>query len=77
MTLFSKKQKRKWYFHHDSATSHTSKETIQYLNENKINFTKSEEWMPASPDAAPMDYAIWGYLKQRLNRTDTKFLDEL
>ncbi|CAF1008388.1 unnamed protein product [Rotaria sordida] len=75
--LFSKKQKRKWYFHQDSAPSHTSKETIQYLNENKINYIKPEEWMPASPDAAPMDYAIWGYLKQQLNRTDTKSLDEL
>ncbi|CAF1337854.1 unnamed protein product [Rotaria sordida] len=60
-----------------SAPSPTSKETIQYLNENKINYIKPEEWMPASPDAAPMDYAIWGYLKQQLNRTDTKSLDEL
>ena len=33
--------------------------------------------MPASPDAAPMDYAIWNYLKRRLNKTQTKTIDEL
>jgi len=38
---------------------------------------KPEEWMGSSPDAAPMDYSIWGYLKQRLNGTNTKSLGEL
>ncbi|CAF4482595.1 unnamed protein product [Rotaria sp. Silwood2] len=35
------------------------------------------KWMPASPDAAPMDYSIWGYLKQQLNKTHIDCLDEL
>jgi hypothetical protein len=35
------------------------------------------EWLPSSPDAAPIDYAIWDYLKQRLNKTETKSLDEM
>jgi hypothetical protein len=33
--------------------------------------------MPSSPDAAPMDYSIWGYLKQRLNQVNIKCLNEL
>jgi hypothetical protein len=75
--LFPKKQRIKWYFHQDSSPSHTSKQTIQFLNENKINYIKPEESISSSPDAAPMDYSIWGYLKQRLNRTNTKSLGEL
>ena len=75
--LFPKKEKIKWFFHQDSAPSHTSKETIDYLNKCKINFIKPEEWMPSSPDAAPMDYAIWGHLKQQLNKTKIHSLDDL
>jgi predicted transcriptional regulator len=57
--LFPKKERRKWFFHQDSAPSHTSKETISFLNRSNINYIKPEEWMPSSPDAAPMDYSIW------------------
>lgn len=75
--LFPKQSKIKWFFHQDSAPSHTAKETINYLNKCGINYVKPEEWLPSSPDAAPMDYAVWGYLKQRLNKTEIKTLDEL
>ena len=33
--------------------------------------------MPASPDAAPMDYSIWGHLKQQLNKTRIDSIEEL
>ena len=33
--------------------------------------------MLKSPDPAPMDYAIWGYLKQRLNKKNIETLDQL
>ena len=33
--------------------------------------------MPNSPDAAPMDYSIWAYLKQQLNKQKIETLDEL
>ena len=35
---------------------------------------KPEEWMPKS---APMDYSIWTYLKQQLNKQKSETLDEL
>lgn len=75
--LFPGNEKRKMIFHQDSAPSHVSKKTINFLNQSKISFIKPEEWMPKSPDAAPMDYAVWGYLKQRLNRHPIQTLDEL
>ncbi|CAF3848260.1 unnamed protein product [Rotaria sp. Silwood1] len=59
------------------APSHTAKETVSFLNKNKINYIKPEEWMPGSPDAAPTDYSMWEYLKQQLNKTYIDSLDEL
>ena len=38
---------------------------------------KSEEWMPKSSDAAPMDYSIWRYLEPQLNKQKIETLDEL
>ena len=61
--LFAVGEEKKMIYHHDSAPSHTSKKTIVFLNKSTINYVKPEEWMPKSPDAAPIDYSIWGYLK--------------
>ena len=33
--------------------------------------------MRNSPDAAPMDYAIWEHLKKQLNKSEIKTIDEL
>jgi len=55
-------------FHQDSASSHTSKQTLQFLKKEKVNFIDRDEWMPKSPDAAPMDFGIWGILKRRLQK---------
>jgi hemolysin-activating ACP:hemolysin acyltransferase len=75
--LFPNNQKKKLIFHHDNAPSHASKKTIQFLNESKINYVKPEEWMPSSPDAAPMDFSVWGYLKQQVNKQNIETLIEL
>jgi hypothetical protein len=50
---------------------------LLFLNESKINYVKPEEWMPNSSDAAPMDYSVWGYLKQQLNKQNIETLSEL
>ena len=44
---------------------------------HRINYITPDEWLPKSPDATPMDHAIWAYLKRRLNKTETKTTDEL
>ena len=66
--LFPVGEEKKMIYHHDSASSHTSKKTIAFLNKSKTNYVKPEEWVPKSADAAPMDYSILGYLKQQLNK---------
>ncbi|CAF2121468.1 unnamed protein product [Rotaria magnacalcarata] len=75
--LYPNKEKSRPIFHQDSAPSHVSKKTIAYLEKCKVKYVKPEEWMPKIPDVAPMDYAIWGYLKQRLNKKRIETLDEL
>ena len=75
--LYPKRAKIRPVLHQDSAPSHVSKKTIDFLEKCEIKYVKPEEWMPKSPDVAPMDYAIWGYLKQRLNKIKIETLDEL
>ena len=48
-------------FHEDSASSHTTKMTIDFLNRIKGNYITPAEWMPKSPDPAPLDVGIWGH----------------
>lgn len=55
-------------FHQDSAPSHTSKLTIKYLNNNNVNFIQPHQWLSSSPDASPIDYFGWGYLKSKINK---------
>lgn len=57
-------------FHQDSAPSHVSKATTEFMN-GKMKYIKKEEWTPKSPDAAPLDYFVWGWMKRRLNRMKT------
>jgi len=52
-------------FHQDSAPSHTSRITQEYMR-SKMRFIPKEIWIPKSPDAAPMDYFVWGHLKRML-----------
>jgi len=53
-------------FHQDSAPSHTSIHTKQFLDSKGIRYITKKEWMPGSPDAAPCDFFLWGYLKNKL-----------
>lgn len=64
-------------FHQDSAPAHKAASTVRFLEENGINFIKEEDWMPCSPDAAPMDYGIWNYLKDKIKNKKAKTLKGL
>ena len=54
--------------HQDSAPGHVAKNTISYMKEHNINVIMPHEWLPKSPDAAPMDYSIWGVMKERVRK---------
>lgn len=52
----------------DSAPSHTSKSTLQFLRSEGINFIPPELWTPNSPDNAPMDFNIWSWMERELKK---------
>jgi hypothetical protein len=55
-------------FHQDSAPSHVSNLTLNFLRSTPIHFIPPEDWPPNSPDIAPMDYSIWGFMKHKLQK---------
>jgi len=39
---------------------------MDYLKKEHINFIEPDTWFPNSSDINPVDYAIWGALRQRV-----------
>ena len=64
-------------FQQDSAPAHAAKKTMEFLNSKNIPFITSDQWMPNSPDAAPCDFFLWGYLKSKLRSYEITSLDHL
>jgi histone-lysine N-methyltransferase SETMAR len=54
---------RKLLVHADNARPHTTKLSTQYFNENRM---KSAPHPPYSPDLAPSDFYLFGYVKRCL-----------
>ena len=55
-------------FHQDSAPSHVSAKTLKFMEDSNIAYIPPDTWLTNSPDAAPCDFFLWGYLKNRLKR---------
>ena len=56
----------KWTLQHDGALAHTARNTMEYLEKEKIDFIEPDIWPPNSPDLNLVDYAVWGALRQRV-----------
>lgn len=60
----------KVFLHHDKATSHTCRFTQEYLRNlqlrTAIDFIRNEDIPVKSPDASPLDFFGFGFLKQKL-----------
>lgn len=59
-----------WWFQQDGATSHTSNTALEAVREwfpDKLISRRGDiNWPPRSPDLAPNDFFLWGYLKSRV-----------
>ncbi|CAF3321268.1 unnamed protein product [Rotaria sp. Silwood2] len=75
--LFPGDTQKKMILHQDSAPGHAAKGTLSYMKEKKIQVITPTEWLPKSPDAAPMDYSIWGILKERVRKHKVSTLNGL
>ena len=69
-----------WWFQ-DGAPAHGSLEIRRLLRtkfENRVVALHHPiEWPPRSPDLTPLDFFLWGYLKQKVFRTPPASLVEL
>ncbi|GBL80916.1 hypothetical protein AVEN_26325-1 [Araneus ventricosus] len=63
-------QLRNAWFQHDGVPAHKTSSVKQYLVEE-------QEWPPHSPDLTPMDFFLWGYLKQQVYATPPPTLQDL
>ncbi|KOC70342.1 hypothetical protein WH47_02846 [Habropoda laboriosa] len=68
-------------FQQDSATCHTSKETIALLKEmfngRVISRGGDINWPPRSCDLTPLDFFLWGFLKSKVYPNNPETIDEL
>lgn len=73
------KDMNKVFFHHDKATSHTANLTLGYLDEMRtkygITYIEKENIPVKTPDASPLDFYGFGYLKQELLKRKARTLD--
>lgn len=69
-------------FQQDGCPAHYKKNVRDYLDKNYPNKWIGRrgsflEWPPRSPDLAPNDFFLWGYLKSIVYKTPPTSLDEL
>ena len=53
----------------DSALSHASRKTIDFLTKENIRSIQPVLWTPSSPDNAPLDHSIWHYMEVKLKKS--------
>uniref|UniRef100_A0A1B6KCB5 DUF4817 domain-containing protein n=1 Tax=Graphocephala atropunctata TaxID=36148 RepID=A0A1B6KCB5_9HEMI len=70
-----------FFFQQDGAPPHYSVQVKQYLDavfpHRWIGRRDAIEWPARSPDLTPLDYFLWGYIKDKVNRTQPTDLNEL
>lgn len=67
------------YFQQDGATAHTAHATIEFLQRyfNNNRLISRNRWPPRSPDLTPLDFFLFGYLKNTVFKTPLHTLPEL
>ena len=69
------------WFQQDGATPHTAHHVLKWLKETfatRIVSLKTDiPWPPHSPDLSPLDFFLWGHLKDRVYKGRPTSRDEL
>ncbi|KAJ3649791.1 hypothetical protein Zmor_021512 [Zophobas morio] len=69
------------YFQQDGATAHTTRENLRYLEEfyddRIISLRANPEWPPRSPDLTPLDFSVFGWMKDSIYKNRIHTLEEL
>lgn len=89
--MLSELKSRRWldgfHFQHDGAAPHTTRLNLELLKEYfgtriiargfQEMFVCGLAWLPYSPDILPLDFFLWGYIKNRIYQNNPKTLAEL
>lgn len=68
------------YFQHDGAPAHNSREVKRYLHERfdyVIGNNLEIDWPARSPDLTPLDFFLWGILKNKVYAINPENLQDL
>jgi hypothetical protein len=69
------------YFQQDVATPHTTQANLQYLSDffgdRVISRGTNTPWPPRSPDLTPLDFSVFGYLKNEVYKRQMNNLNQL
>lgn len=69
------------YFQQDGATCHTSNDTIALLREKfpgrVISRRGDRNWPPRSCDLTPLDFFLWGYMKDKVYANNPQTIQDL
>ena len=59
--------KHEYLFMQDEGRAHTAKLTLEMLKDKKqLRLLEPHHWPPNSSDLNPVDFGIWGLLKQNV-----------
>lgn len=67
-------------FQQDGAPAHNSHRTRDYLNEHFLPWIGTNgqiRWPPRSPDLTPLDFFLWGYVKNLVYKNQYESVHEL
>jgi len=85
-------KKRGWmdgkhYFQQDGTPPHTTNENLEIINRHfgppvsahkcPGTFGEGHIWPAYSPDLSPLDFFLWGYIKDKIYKDNPKSIEEL
>jgi hypothetical protein len=73
--------RRDMWFQHDGAPAHFSAQTQQHLitqfPDRWLGYGGSVSWPARSPDLNPLDFFLWGHLKEIVHRDSPTDIEDL
>ncbi|QQP33105.1 Putative transposable element [Caligus rogercresseyi] len=66
-----------YVFTQDGAPAHTFKKAQEFCKGNMASFWPADFWPSSSPDVNPLDFAVWGFLEGKTNKTSHTSVEAL
>ena len=57
-----------WIWQQDGANAHTTRASLQFLQQSTPDFIAPEDWPSKIPDFNVMDYCVWSLLSAKTQK---------